>query len=85
MILLSRLIKCIYALIFLFSFCFLAFGQSDVLGFPSKVIPSGGSINIPIFFQDISNSGIDSGDLNIGSFSFELTLPPGVVKNIEVL
>lgn len=57
--------------------------QSDIMVIPSVHGTSGTFLEIPVFFQDISGSGVDSGIQNIGSFAIRATIPPSMIESIS--
>ncbi len=53
--------------------------QSDVLRLVGGSLEEGQSAQFPIYLQDVSGSGIDTGDQNIGAVSIKLTVPAGLI------
>ena len=58
--------------------------QSDVFRIVGGSLEEGQSAQFPIYFTDVSGSGIDTGDLNIGSFSIEVIVPAGLLVDASI-
>jgi len=70
-------------LIIWLTFLGFSLSQSDVFVIQSGDLVEGQSTQFPIYFQDVSGTGVDTGTTNVGSFSINMNIPAGLIEQVS--
>jgi len=64
--------------------CISLLAQNDVFNLQTGSLTEGQTATFPLYFKDISGSGVDTGSTNVGVLAIKVTIPPGLITQASI-